>query len=260
VAFEVELLTYDSERNFHYGLSLPTSIGVADFGHTGGFRTMLASGLSGSFLLFGGGATIFGVNVAQSASLFATYSESHTQALYDATVIVADGQTANLHIGEKYPIPQSLYTGSTSSPSIYNPIGQVTLEDLGIQLKMTPRIKGDGNISLDLEASYKALSTQTFNTVPAIAQRDFKGIVNVHEGDWAIIAGLNSQSQSQTRRGLAGVSDVPFLNQILSENSRDTVLSDTLLVIKPRITRLPVSAQISPQYFLGSARGDRVVL
>jgi hypothetical protein len=38
------------------------------------------------------------------------------------------------------------------------------------------------------------------------------------------------------------------------------MISDTLLVIKPTITRLPMSAQISPQYFLGPERGERVLL
>jgi general secretion pathway protein D len=262
VAFEVEFLTFDSDRTYHYGLSLPTSFNLVDFGfgHIGHFQSVLPSGLSGSFLLFGGGFTTFGVGLANSASLFATYSESHSQALFDATVVVADGQTANMHIGDKYPIPQTIFTGATNSSSIYNPIGQVTLEDLGILLKMTPRIKGDGDISLDLEASVKSLGTQTFDTIPAIAQREFKGTIRVHEGEWAIIAGLNTNTQSQTRTGLAGLSNIPGLNQILSENTRDTTISDTLLVIKPRITRLPMSAEISPQYYLGSARGNRVVL
>jgi general secretion pathway protein D len=193
--------------------------------------------------------------------LFAQYSESHAQALYNATVVVSDGQTANLHIGEKYPIPSTIYTGAASSqPSIYNPVGQITMEDLGILLKLTPRVNADGNISLDLEAAYRALGAQTFDTVPAIAEREFKGNINVREGEWAIIAGLNSHSQSRTRQGIAGLSDVPGLNQILSENNRDTTESDTLLVIKPHITRMPITAHISPEFYIGSTRGDRVVL
>jgi type II secretory pathway component GspD/PulD (secretin) len=260
VSFEVEFLTFDSDRSFHYGLSLPTSFNLADFGHFSHFQSVFSSSLSGSFYLFGGGATAIGVGLANSASLFATYSESHSQALYDATVVVGDGQTANLHIGDKYPIPQTIYTGASSTPSIYNPVGQVTLEDLGILLKMTPRVNGEGNISLDLEASYKSLGAETIESIPAIAQREFKGNIRLREGEWAVIAGLNSRSQSRTRNGLIGLSDIPGLNQVFSENTRDTAMSDTLLVIKPTITRLPMSAGISPQYFVGSARGDRVLL
>jgi hypothetical protein len=263
VSFEVKFLTFDSDRTFHYGLSLPTSFDAFFYGQIAHFNNLLPTNFSspGSyFYLVGGGATAVGFGLANSASLFAQYSESHSETLYDATVLVGAGQTANLHIGDKYPIPQTLYSGATSSSSIYNPIGQVTLEDLGILLKLTPRVNGRGDISLDLEASYKSLGTQTLDTVPAIAQREFKGSVNMREGEWAIIMGLNAKTQSQTRNGLAGVSSIPGVNQFLSENTRETTISDTLLVIKPIITRLPVSAVISPQYYIGTGRGERVLL
>lgn len=261
VSFQVRFLTFDSDRSYHYGLSLPTSVNWAYLGQVLNFQRALPSAFSGSnFVVFGGGASVVGLGLATGASMFAQYSESHAQALYDATVLVADGQTANLHIGDKYPIPQTIYGGARNASSIYNPIGQVTLEDLGILLKLTPRVTGDGDISLDLEASYKALGTQTIDTVPAVAQREFKGSVNMKEGEWAVIAGLNAKTQANSRNGIAGLSNIPGLNQVLSENKRETIISDTLLVIKPTITRLPMSAQISPQYFLGTGRGERVLL
>jgi hypothetical protein len=262
VSFDVRFLTFDSDRSFHYGLSLPTSVTFADLGQIFHLHNVLPSTISNgsSFVVFGGGATVVGLGLATGASLFATYSESHSQTIFDATVLVADGQTANLHIGEKYPIPQTIFTGTTSASSIYNPIGQVTLEDLGIVLKLSPRVNGDGEISLDLEASYKALGTQTLDTVPAVAQREFKGSVTMHEGEWAVIAGLNAKTQSRSRNGVAGLSSIPGINQVLSENRRETIISDTLLVIQPTIMRLPMSAEISPQYFIGTGRGERVLL
>ncbi|MBV9767787.1 MAG: hypothetical protein JOZ48_23305 [Acidobacteriaceae bacterium] len=261
LSIEVEILTLDSDRSYHYGASLPTAFQLIDFGHVGAFRTILPALTNPTnFLGFGGGATLFGIGLTE-AKLFATYSSSFTRQLYDATTVVGDGQTANLHIGDKYPIPQTLYTGfQQSGSSIYNPIGQITLEDLGILLKLTPRVNGDGDISLDVEADLKALGTQTYDTVPAISEREFKGSVRMREGQWAVIAGLDEESQNVSRTGLLGLSHIPGLNQLLSENTRDTQSSSTLLVIKPTITRLPMSGWISPQYFLGTMRGDRVLL
>lgn len=262
VSFEVRFLTFDSDRSYQYGLSLPTSVSWAYLGRIFNFQNVLPSGFSnGGWVVFGGGAGTIGLTLATGASIFAQYSDSHSQTIYQATVLVGDGQTANLHIGDKYPIPQTIYSGATtSSSSIYNPIGQVTLEDLGILLKLTPRVTGDGGISVDLEASYKSLGTTTIDTVPAVAQREFKGSVNMKEGEWAVVAGLDAKTQTQTRNGIAGLSNIPGLNQILSDNTRETIISDTLLVIKPTITRLPMSAEISPQYFLGTGRGERVLL
>lgn len=261
VSIEVQFLTFDSDRSYHYGVSLPTAFRFVDFGHIGAFKSILPS-LSNStnFLAFGGGATLFGFGLT-NATLFASFSSSFSRTLFDATVVVASGQTANLHIGDKYPIPQTLYTGfQATNASIYNPVGQVSLEDLGIILKMTPRVHGDGDISLDLEAVLKALGSQTFNTIPAIAQREFKGSVSLREGEWAVLAGMDLDSRSVTRSGFIGLSQIPGLGQALSENTHNSQTSNTLLLIKPTVTRLPMSAAISPQYLLGPRRGERVLL
>jgi general secretion pathway protein D len=262
VSFEVQFITLDSEKMYHYGLALPTSFPYVGFGKLGGFQRMalpssLTDGLK--FLTFGGGTSLMGVGLAD-ATFFANYSNSFSHNLYDATVVVSDRQTANFHVGDQYPIPQAISTASAQSSSIYNPIGQVNFVDLGVILKLTPKIGSDGSIGIEVEAQYKALGSQTFNTVPSVLQREYKGNVTVREGEWAVLAGLDSNSQSVTRNGLAGLSELQGLNQFLSENTRDTQTSNTLVVIKPTVTRLPVSAEISPQYLLGPVHGMRVLL
>jgi general secretion pathway protein D len=261
VSLEVQFLTLDSQTNYHYGLALPTSYQLLNFGHIGHFQSILPTLTSAmNVAMFGGGSTLLGLGIGD-ATLFATYSKTAARTTYQAVMVASDGQTANLHVGEKYPIPQTLYTGfQQSSASIYNPIGQVTLEDLGLLLKMTPRVNGEGDVSLDVEAEFKTLSGQTFNTVPAIAQRKFTGSVVLREGEWAVITGLDESSTTATRNGIAGISNIPGVNQALSENTRAHETSNTLVVIKPTIIRLPMSNTVTPQYLLGPVRGERVVL
>jgi Flp pilus assembly secretin CpaC len=245
---------------YHYGLALPTSFPYTNFGDVGGLNTILPPLPAGlKFLTFGGGASIIGFGLAD-AKFFATYSNSFSSNIFDSTVVVSDGQTANFHVGNQYPIPQAISTASTQSSSIYNPIGQVNFVDLGIILKLTPKITGDGSIAINVEAEFKALGSQTFNTVPSVLQRQYKGNVTVREGEWAVVAGLDSNSQSINRSGLAGLSQIAGLNQFLGENTRDTQTSNTLVVIKPTVTRLPMSSEISPQYLLGPLHGMRVLM
>lgn len=261
VSVDVQFLTVDTDRTYHYGASLQTLFQLIDFGRVGGIQTVLPALVgSSSFAGFGGGATLFGIGVAD-ATAFASYSNSIASSIFDATVVVADRQTADFHIGDKYPIATSIYSGfSASLPSIYNPAPQITMEDLGLILKMTPHVKAGGDISLELEADFKSLGNQTFNTVPEIAERAFKGRVDLREGEWAIIAGLNSSAYTFTRTGLAGIGQIPGIKQLLSETTRETQTSDILLVIKPTITRLPVTSEVNPQFLLGSSRGERVII
>jgi len=262
VEIEVEVLTLDASTTYHYGISPPTSATFFNFSKLNLGSLASASGLASftQFFALGGGLSLFGVGVGP-ASLFASYTKSVGTTRYDATLVTTDGQPATAHYGVKYPIAQSLYSGfSQSASSIYNPVPQIQEEDLGLALKLTPHVSGDGSVMLDVDAEYKSLGTIVINTVPSIDQRKFTGNVILREGEWAVIAGLDQDSINRSRSGLAGLNDIPGLNQLLSENRRDKEKSETLILIKPHVTRLPMSATISPQILLGPARGFKVLL
>jgi len=260
VALEVQILTIDADTNYHYGISPPTNFKLLDFGKINLSSVLSSVGTFTHFFTFGGGASLLGLGVGD-ATLFASYSKSVAKANYEAVMVTADGEPVTLHYGEKYPIPQTLYTGfAQSTSSIYNPLPQITQEDLGLALKVTPHVNGGGDVGLDVEAEFKALGAISFNTVPSVSQRKFTGNVMLREGEWAVLAGLDQASMSNGRDGLFGLANIPGVNQVLSENTRDRASNQTLILIKPQVTRLPMSAAISPQYLLGPPRGIRVLL
>jgi hypothetical protein len=262
VALELQFITLDSDIIHEWGFSPQTSFSLlSPLTKLFNFKTILPTLVSGTqYIAVGGGAGLFGIGVT-SAEIFATYSKSTANTLYDATVVVEDGQTANLHVGEKYPIPTALYSGAaTSAPSLYNPIGTVQQEDLGLAIKVTPHVKGNGDVGMEIEAEYKTLGTETLNTVPSVNQRKFTGSVVLQADEWAVLTGLDSSTLSRSLTGLAGLSSVPGLNQLLSQNNREKQSSETLVLLKPIIQRLPMSDVISPQFLLGPMRGVRVLL
>jgi general secretion pathway protein D len=262
VALEVQFLTIDGSKTYHYGLSLQTMFQLVNLGHIGNLQQFAPSfgNTATNFLTFGTPGVLLALGITD-ASLFASYSNSLTTSNYDATVIADNATTATLHVGEKYPIPQSLYLGaSQTAGSIYNPIGQITQEDLGLVLKMTPRVNGEGEITLEVDAEYKTLGTLVLNTVPSINQRKYSGVVTLREGQWAVIAGMDEKSTDAEQNGMAGLSSIPGLKHVFSEHTKNTQVGDTLVVIKPTITRLPMSPEITAQYLLGPVRGARVLL
>lgn len=260
---KVQVMTVDASRSLHYGLALPTSFPLLTFLHVGNLQSSVPdiSTITSGLFAFAEGSNFFGLALG-NATAFAQYTSSKSSILYEATVAVGDGQTASLHVGDKYPIPQTLYTGQSqgNAPGVYNPIGQVTLEDLGLVLKVSPHIAGDGDISMDVEAEYRSLSGVTYDTVPAIAERTFKGSVRLREDQYAIIAGLTDDERTHGKSGIPGLAQLPWLDQLLAENNRTRSSSNTLLLIKPTITRLPMSAEISPQFLLGGSHGARLIL
>ena len=66
-----------------------------------------------------------------------------------------------------------------------HPVPQFTEEDLGLALKVTPKVNGDGDVALDVEAEYKSLRTIYFGIRSlVIAQRKYAGTVVLREGEW----------------------------------------------------------------------------
>jgi general secretion pathway protein D len=260
VALEVQILTLDHQSTLHYGLSLPTSFPIVSLGGLNS-RQILTSIPQGfvNFLTFGGGASLFGIGLT-NAQAFAMASKSWTRNIYDATVVVSSGETANLHIGDKYPIATSLYTGASQLASpLYAPAPEIQQVDLGVVLKVKPQLHAGGDVSLDVEAQYQALGTLTFNTVPEILDREFKGSVRLHVGQWAVLAGLDTQTSTESHTGLPGLTEVPGLREVLSEVNRSHLNSQTLVLLKPHVLRDNPLID-GPEYYYGSDFGRKVLL
>jgi general secretion pathway protein D len=259
VTIDVELLGLDESSNMHYGLSLPTSYPVVNLGKAGGFNIIPAipSGFT-QFLTFGGGATLIGIGITNAAA-FAMSSKSWTKSLFDIQMTSTSGQPANMHVGDKYPIATVLYTGSTTAGA-GAPFPNTTQEDLGVVLKITPHVFGDGDIGLDVEVAYKSLGPITFAAIPEVNEQEFKASVRLREGEWAVLAGLDAETRNLTRTGIFGLVQLPYLNEVLAENTRSHDSSKTMVVIKPRISLLPPNPQDAPQYFFGGDNGAKVLL
>lgn len=257
----VQLMEVDSTALYHYGIAWQNTFQVIPLGMLSKLRQpILPSVVNAAALLpFGGGLGLFGVGLAD-ANLFAMFTDSSSRVLFDTTMRAGDGEAAHLHFGEKYPIPTSLSTATFSGAGngVYSPLGQVTQEDLGLELKLTPHVHNSDNIGLDLEAQYETLGAIVLNTVPSINQRQFKGSLIVPEGQWAVIGGIIEEQKSVTKSGFPGLGEIKGLELLFAETTRTNTKTQVLLVIKPTLlTEAPVTdyAGIS----MGPVNGDRLI-
>ena len=241
VVVEVELLAVNDTRDRTFGMTLPTEFSLFWLTDKGFLRpTPLPTTISG-LLLFGGGYTLFGLGVT-NASLFATATETHSRSVVRSELRSLDGQAAALHIGDRYPIITLGYYGGTATEgqTVYTPPPNITFEDLGIVLKVTPKVHSADEVSLDVEAEFKALAGQSLNGIPVISNRKFKSIVRMRFSEAAIMAGLVGDTISQSWSGIPGLSMFPALRS----NSKSQQKNELLLVLRPRLVTLPPSEAI----------------
>jgi general secretion pathway protein D len=156
-----------------------------------------------------------------------------------------DGQPAKLNIGSRVPIATGSFqagvgVGTTSVNPLVNT--QFTYIDVGVNVNITPRIHPNHEVSLKvaLEVS-QVTSFQTIGGIqqPVIGQNKIEHDIRLREGEASILGGLFAKTDSKTVNGWPGLAQIPLMKYLFSENKTDRQENDILIVLIPRIVRLP---------------------
>jgi Flp pilus assembly secretin CpaC len=238
VAIEVELVAIPKTVSLSAGIGVPSAYPIVSLVKT---------------LSLAGGPLAFGLGIG-AAELLASWTKGTGTSLLKADMRASDGIQATFHAGEKYPILTMGWVGSVDpgDPNVFAPPPSFNFEDLGLVLKVTPKVHDRHEVSLDIEAEYKLLGNATSTGNPIISSRRFANRVRLRFDQWAIIAGLIGSSSSVNRTGLAGVMSIPVLGAVLSRNTWLKDENETLLVIKPRLLNLPPSEFVTREIYIGA--------
>lgn len=251
IALEVELISVAKTTSLEFGLSLPTDFPLVSFADLGRHRSFIPSGFL-NFLTFGGANTFLGIGLT-SAQLLATWSKSVGQSILRAEIRTLDGQAANFHAGDKYPIMTMGYFGPVQpGAKVYTPPPTFNFEDLGLVLKITPKVHNTKEVTLEVEAEFKVLGTTSFNGIPVIGNRKFANQVRLNFDQSAVIAGLVNDTSTRSLSGIAGIANVPALGALLGRTKKEKDQGEILLSIKPRLLSMPPSETVPRPIFIGA--------
>ena len=116
-------------------------------------------------------------------------------------------------------------------------INQVSEKDIGIKLKVTPRINEGTKITLLVDATVEALlSAAEINTdKPRSTKRTVKTQVTVRDGDTAIIGGLIAENVLENKKFVPIISGIPFFGQLFQSTSIEKEQRELLIFITPNI-------------------------
>lgn len=255
VAVDVEFLEVIETSSLRYGLRLQSSFPVAWLSKFWNATSSIPQGIR--FATFGGGATLFGLGLAD-AELFASMTRSSSQTLLKSTIRSVSGQPATLHVGDKYPVMTAGYFGPVEGPGkVYTPPPTFNFEDLGVALKVTPYVHGTEEVTLEVEAEFKVLAGETLNGIPIIANRKFQGVIRLRNGEWALMAGLVRSQEVRSITGIVGLSRLPVVGPLFRQNRRESESGQMLLILKPRLLNLPPTEMVTHTVWTGTESRPR---
>lgn len=248
VYVELEFLTTSRSRTRDLGATVNSSYSFFGLGDYSPSYTTIPSTITQLFT-FGGGASLIGVTLTD-AELVAAASRSAGRTLYKAGIRASDSQAASIHIGDRYPILTGGYyglAGDTGGGTVYRPPPQVQFEDLGLVFKATPRLHNAEEVSLEIEAEFKALSGKAQNDIPILENRKLKTTVRLRYDQAAVVAGLVNEQLVQS------------WSFPLFKTSKQPVNQDVLVVIRPYLLR-PPSAESAPAKAIWAGTESRLLL
>jgi general secretion pathway protein D len=202
---------------------------------------LAGSPLLAPFIFFGKGNGLTGISVP-SIKASAAMNSSYSKNLEHMTLRAIDGEAATFRVGTRFPIVNSTFTNVAFSSRGQTQIGntpQFTYEDLGITLKTTPHYHSNGDVTMAIELQIQGLGTLSINSIPDITTRSYKGTITVHDGEKSVIMGLLSDQELRSTQGLPLLSQIPGLKTFLSQNSKERIHNELLIVITPHVVRKP---------------------
>lgn len=188
-----------------------------------------------------GGSAIFEVDVAQGLS--ATFVLEALQTVTDLKIIsspyltVLDGRPARLTVGDQIPFlvqqTDAEQDGTTTTTNA------IEVRDVGIILEVTPSIRGDNSVLLNVEQEVSSAQATGGgeNLTPVISQRAISSDVVVASGKTILLGGLIQDRSEKIKTGVPGVSKLPLIGRLFQQRENVTDRTELLVMITPRVVR-----------------------
>lgn len=179
-------------------------------------------------------------------SILINFLKSNTQAevLAQPQLRIAEGEKAQLVIGNRIPIPVTTINTQTAIGSAgVVPVTSFQYQDVGIKLDVETRVHHNKEVSLKLtvEVSNQNGYVDGGNgqKQPIISTRTITSNIRLKDGETSFLAGLVETTKTVTKTGLPFLADLPLIGPLFGQTSTDADRNDIFLTLTPHITRAP---------------------
>ena len=226
VMLEVEVLELASSKIDTLGVRYPDSIRLGTPG------TGAAGALTDTFVIGDSTMKAFVANPAIVIDLLS--QDSVVRVLANPRIRVKNREKAKVHIGDKVPV---ITTTSTANVGVSSSVSYL---DVGLKLDVEPNVylRDDVAMKVSLEVSNIRRTVDIQGTrAYELGTRNTATLLQVHDGETQILAGLISDEDRRSAQKVPGLGDFPILGQLFRSNTEDRRKTEIVLLITPRIVR-----------------------
>ena len=172
----------------------------------------------------------------------ASKSDNQTKVLSSPVLLTVDNKEATIEATDlKYMYKGMRYMGYSSTvggAGSYEP--DIEQRDVGLTVKVTPRINPTGNVMLTIEETFaNAIDNgQQINgeTWPTVTTRKISADVSVGDGETVVLGGLVKTSKGHSESGVPILKDIPYIGKYLfGKVSESEDRSELLVFLTPYV-------------------------
>jgi general secretion pathway protein D len=202
-----------------------------------------SGGTSGRLGLTTGGLALnFVSSVTDQVRLRLSSSDGRVNILSRPTLIVRDGAAATISVGSDIPT-----VGATASNPIQSDrqVTTVLYRRTGLILNVTPNVNAQGLVVLQIEQSISnsVPGGSGVPGAPIFFERSVTSEVVASSGQTVMLAGLISDSNSESKAAVPGISRLPILGGLFSSSQKKREKTELVLLLTPRVIDSPSQAE-----------------
>ena len=146
--------------------------------------------------------------------------------------MVLDNQEAYIKSGTGILIPTSTTTTGTTTTS------SVTEKEAVLQLKVTPRVINDDQISLKIFTTRDSFDfSRSVQGSPPKNTRETQTNLIIKNGETIVIGGIYTETDSESEGGVPWLSKIPVLGWLFKKETKTKDKTELLIFITPRIIK-----------------------
>lgn len=169
-------------------------------------------------------------------------SDSSANLLSTPTIVALDNEEAQILVGSNVPFITGQSTGSSSSTN--NPFQTIERKDIGVKLKVKPRINDDSSITMEVDQTVESIAPSTAKTADIVTnKRNVTTRVLIENDAVLVLGGLiqNDATDQQSKVPLLG--DMPGVGRLFRSTNTEIVKKNLMVFIHPRILATTADAR-----------------
>ncbi len=167
------------------------------------------------------------------ALAFILKTQENSKVLSTPKILASNNKESSITVAQEIPILESSVTDLSNNVTNTD----IRYQDVGLILKVTPRISRDGFVNLDVHAELSDVSAQTLLNASIINKREATASVILPDRHTVVMGGLMRDNNSLVESKIPFLGDIPIIGVFFKKTSTALLKSELLIFITPHIIK-----------------------